>query len=90
MENPYKDELRINGKIYKRINDKWTIVEKSDVVNYNGKTYKKIYDELGTDPKVNCMKKCAFCEYDDEGEPCCGAPNNDFWGCHAGFHWKQI
>ena len=27
MVNPYKDELRINGKIYKRINGKWTIYE---------------------------------------------------------------
>lgn len=33
MENPYKDEMRINGNIYKRINGKWTIVEKSNVVN---------------------------------------------------------
>ena len=41
--NHYKDELRINGKIYKKINGKWTIVEKSD--------------ELGTDPKVNWIIK---------------------------------
>ena len=57
MENHYKDELRINGKIYKRINGKWTIVEKSNIANYNGKTYRKIYDELGTDPKINWIIK---------------------------------
>ena len=57
MENHYEDELRINGKIYKKINGKWTIVEKSNIVNYNGKTYIKIYDELGTYPKINWIIK---------------------------------
>lgn len=33
MENSHKDKLIINGNIYKKINGKWTIVKKSNVVN---------------------------------------------------------
>ena len=29
---------------------------------------------------LNYMKKCAFCEYDDEEKPCYSALNNDFGG----------
>lgn len=52
MKNHYEDELRINGKIYKKINGKWTLIEKSDIINYNGKTFRKIYDELAH-PKID-------------------------------------
>ena len=84
------DEVKFNGKTYRRINGKWILEEKPNIVDYNGKTYKKVYDELGTDPKEACIKKCAFCELDETGEPVCGAPNESFWGCNAGFHWEEV
>jgi len=84
------EELRFNGKIYRKVNGKWELVKDGDIVIYNGKSYRKIFDELGTDPKETCIKSCSFCERDDEGEPCCGAPDERFWGCSAGFHWEEV
>lgn len=84
-----QDEIHINGKTYKRINGKWTIIAKSEFVYYNGKTYRKIFDGIGIDPKEACINKCCFCEKDENGDPCCGGPDERFWGCHAGFHWEE-
>ena len=57
---------------------------------HNGKIYKKIFDELGTNQMETCIKKCSFCERDEKGEPCCGAPDKRFWGCSDGFHWEEV
>jgi len=83
------EELRFNGKIYRKVNGKWELVDSTDTVVHNGISYKKIFDELGKDPKETCIN-CSFCERDEEGELYCVAPDKRFWGCSAGFHWKEV
>lgn len=85
-----EEELKFNGKTYRRVDGKWTLMENSLIVNYDGKTYKKFFDHPGLDPKETCINKCVFCERDENDEPCCGAPNEKFWGCNAGFHWEEV
>lgn len=86
MDDP--NELRFNGKTYRRINGKWSQVEPIDIVSHNGKNYKKVSDGLG-DPKEACIQHCVFCEHDEDGNPECGAPKC-CWGCNAGFHWEEV